>query len=134
MKVLAVVIGLLGALVLLYSMSIPAIFAGSYFIGGIILMLAAIGLFIYGSKEAEKKEARKEAEVAAYAASPEGKAAAQKGHSVLASERVWAAPRDDLLKQPPPNTVEEKYTPAYWMIRGGIAGGIVLIILKLALG
>ena len=129
MRILAIVIGLIGVLVLLYSMSIPAIFAGSYFIGGIILMLAAIGLFIYGSKEA-----RKEAEVAAYAASPEGKAAAQKGHSVLASERVWAAPRDDLLKQPPPNTVEEKYTPAYWMIRGGIAGGIVLIILKLALG
>ena len=124
MKVLAIVIGLLGVL------AFP-LFGG---IGGLIMILFAIALYIYGSKEAEKKEARKEAEVAAYAASPEGKAAAQKGHSVLASERVWAAPRDDLLKQPPPNTVGEKYTPAYWMIRGGIAGGIVLIILKLALG
>ena len=50
MKVLAVVIGLLGALVLLYSMSIPAIFAGSYFMGGVILMLAAIALYIYSNK------------------------------------------------------------------------------------
>tara|TARA_B110000116_G_C16618342_1_gene482619 strand:+ start:413 stop:808 length:396 start_codon:yes stop_codon:yes gene_type:complete len=131
MRILAIVIGLIGVLVLLYSMSIPAIFAGSYFIGGIILMLAAIGLFIYGSKEAEKKEARKEAEVAAYAASPEGKAAAQKGHSVLASERVWAAPRDDLLKEPPPPRVGENRAPAYWMIGGGI---VVLIILVATLG
>ena len=117
MKVLAIVIGLLGVL------AFP-LFGG---IGGLIMILFAIALYIYGSKEAEKKEARKEAEVAAYAASPEGKAAAQKGHSVLASERVWAAPRDDLLKEPPPNTVGENRAPAYWMIGGGIVIVIILI-------
>jgi hypothetical protein len=116
MRILAVVIGLL---------SIPALpLLGG--VGGIIAILFAIALYIYGSKEAGKKAARKAAELAAYAASPEGKAAAQKGHSVLATERVWAAPRDDLLKQPPPPRVGENRAPAYWMIVGGI---FVLIVL-----
>ena len=68
MRILAVVIGLL---------SIPALpLLGG--VGGVIAILFAIALYIYGSKEAGKKAARKAAEVAAYAASPEGKAAAKK--------------------------------------------------------
>ena len=120
MRILAVVIGLL---------SIPALpLLGG--VGGIIAILFAIALYIYGSKEAGKKAARKAAEVAAYAASPAAKAAAKKGHSVLASERVWAAPRDDLLKEPPPPRVGENRAP---YILGFVGLIVVLIILGWAL-
>ena len=116
MRILAVVIGLL---------SIPELpLLGG--VGGVIAILFAIALYIYGSKEAGKKAARKAAELAAYAASPEGKAAAKKRHSVLATERVWAAPRDDLLKEPPPPNSGGGPAPMILMIGGGI---IILIIL-----
>ena len=65
MKVLAVVIGLLGALAL-------PLLGG---VGGIIMILFAIALYIYGAKEAGKKKAEKESLKATYASSPAGIAA-----------------------------------------------------------
>jgi hypothetical protein len=114
MSVLAIVIGLLGALVLLYSMSIPAIFAGPYFVAGVILVLAAIGLFIYGSKEAEKK-----------AATPEGIAAAK------------VAAEDTLLKETPPPMenpvpVSDEEAKRLRAILLMIVGGIALVLILVA--
>jgi len=43
MKGLSIVIGLLSGIWLLYGFSLPVLYAGSYLLTGVILMLSAIG-------------------------------------------------------------------------------------------
>jgi len=50
MKILSIIVGLFGLLMLFYGLSLPAFIAGQYIMIGVVLSAAGIGLYIYSKK------------------------------------------------------------------------------------
>ena len=90
MRILAIVIGLLGALVLLYSFGSPAIFAGPYFVAGVILVLFAIALYIYSNKAEREASDTTQIEIPSWE------------DQIDAAERAAKAESDNLGRKPRP--------------------------------
>ena len=51
MKILSIIVGLLGLLMLFYGLSLPAIIAGQYIMIGVVLLAGGIGLYLYSKKK-----------------------------------------------------------------------------------
>lgn len=50
MKILSIIVGLLGLLMLVYGLSLPAIIAGQYLMIGVVMFGGGIGLYLYSKK------------------------------------------------------------------------------------
>jgi len=50
MKILSIILGLLGLLMLVYGLSLPAIIAGQYLMVGVVILGGGVGLYLYSKK------------------------------------------------------------------------------------